>query len=672
MARGLFRHPPPLQQRRRYVTADGPPLSPTGTGALTLVGPAVSGTGTVASPVTGTGALSLAGPAVVGTGIALLGASLLVGVDTATVVDVTDFLVDGSLNLREVGYRGTGVLSFSLTGAPGAFDLEQQYVVNWFRPDGDGQLDFAGNVAIVRKRGYDRPDNVLYEVECQDYTTLLSRDVVDTGGVYNSGESDAARIANLVATYSNFADLDATNEVQTLVTVMPTQDFTGKTLTEAIDMVLEQSGGDWYVDFDQKIHTFIGAPSRALTTPFGVAATDLLTCTAHGLVLNDTITFQTLAGGTGLVVGTLYHVIAGSLTANSFKVSATQGGSAVNFTTAVTAGTFVKTATAPHGLSDAPDGVTTFGYRDLSIADDVTAYKDAVYVIPGSAGNVAAAWYGAGSYEAVLTADKVTTVAERDALGAAFLLEHGVKQTGSLTTFEPGLHVGMIVELTNADHGLTAAQYRITAVGITYFKLSPTYRIEFGDPRLTLGGLLSDEAKKAAASAAVAAIEAYNDQREAAAFPVSPTTNDRFYRTDLGMWFVWDGTRWHCTCLHVKTLRPLLRLQFTTTDAEVANSAIPNGASDLYVTKVTASFMVETGTALSASHKWVGVLDVNATSTITINSGSLNVWRQDSAAVNALISGSGDPDIIGMNWTKTGTPGTLDVVTEVAYFIVAT
>ena len=467
-------------------------------------------------------------------------------------IDLIDYIVEGSLSIRETGYAGTGTMSVALTGPTAAFTVADRTPVGWSDPTWDVQ--FTGNVSVLRKEGYDRAGNVRYQLECQDYTTLLSRNVIDTGGVYSGGESDADRINAIIGTFSDFGDLDATTYVQTLVDVMPSQDFTGKTISEAMDMILSHSGGTWYIDFNQVLHTFIGAPALALTTPFGVASSNLLTCYAHGLVLNDTITFQSLSGGTGLSVGTLYHVIAGSLTADSFKVSTTQGGSEVNFTTNITAGTFVKTATAVFGLSDAPDGVTTYGYRDLSLmSEGACDFKNRVYVIPGSAGNVSPAWYEDadsmalyGTYEAVLTADEVTTVAQRNQLAQGFLRDHALKRTGSLTMFTPGLHPQDIFELTNDDHGLNGDQFRVVSVETHYFHGTPSYHLEFGDPRISLDKMLSDDAQKAAESAAVAAIEAYTDQREGSAFPSSPVTNDRFYRADLGMWFDYTGTRWLC------------------------------------------------------------------------------------------------------------------------------
>jgi hypothetical protein len=59
---------------------------------------------------------------------------------------------------------------------------------------------------------------------------------------------------------------------------------------------------------------------------------DVFDSPAHGLAANDRVVFTSEFGGTlptGLTAGTLYHVIAGGLTTDSFAVSTTQGGSAV-------------------------------------------------------------------------------------------------------------------------------------------------------------------------------------------------------------------------------------------------------------------------------------------------------------------------------------------------------
>ncbi len=67
------------------------------------------------------------------------------------------------------------------------------------------------------------------------------------------------------------------------------------------------------------------------TTP--VASPGTVSLSAHGFVADDSVTFTT--GGTlptGITAGTPYYVISSGLTTNAFRISATVGGSAINFT----------------------------------------------------------------------------------------------------------------------------------------------------------------------------------------------------------------------------------------------------------------------------------------------------------------------------------------------------
>jgi hypothetical protein len=76
----------------------------------------------------------------------------------------------------------------------------------------------------------------------------------------------------------------------------------------------------------------------------GVAATDVLTSSvAHGMAVGDQVWFVIINGGAGLTVGTRYYVESVP-SPTTFKVSATSGGAAVNFTTNVTTGSRITSA----------------------------------------------------------------------------------------------------------------------------------------------------------------------------------------------------------------------------------------------------------------------------------------------------------------------------------------
>lgn len=72
-----------------------------------------------------------------------------------------------------------------------------------------------------------------------------------------------------------------------------------------------------------------------------IAATDLITATAHGYSAGQRIKVKTLAGGTGLLAGSVYYVTA-PVTANTFKVAATLNGAAIDITADSTTFTAVE------------------------------------------------------------------------------------------------------------------------------------------------------------------------------------------------------------------------------------------------------------------------------------------------------------------------------------------
>jgi len=82
--------------------------------------------------------------------------------------------------------------------------------------------------------------------------------------------------------------------------------------------------------------THVGAfdASPALTSVTGVTSTDTFTKTSHGMANGTVVVLSALTGGTGLNVQRVYFVI--GQTANTFQLSTTSGGSAVDLGTDVT------------------------------------------------------------------------------------------------------------------------------------------------------------------------------------------------------------------------------------------------------------------------------------------------------------------------------------------------
>lgn len=78
---------------------------------------------------------------------------------------------------------------------------------------------------------------------------------------------------------------------------------------------------------------------KQATLGTSAAADDILdTSVRHDFVAGDRLRFTSLTGGTGLTVGTGYHVIAGNLGATTLQISETAGGTAAGWTADITAG----------------------------------------------------------------------------------------------------------------------------------------------------------------------------------------------------------------------------------------------------------------------------------------------------------------------------------------------
>ena len=120
----------------------------------------------------------------------------------------------------------------------------------------------------------------------------------------------------------------------------------------------------------------------------------------------------------------------------------------------------------------------------------------------------------------------------------------------------------------------------------------------------------------------------------------------------------------------------------TTVAATRSRIPSPMGGSDIWIIDHLLTFDVSGGTALGASHKWVGsfgvtdnALSLTTIATITIASGGSSIFRKQVDSVNALLSTSkaiASAFAMQTNWAKTGTPGTLLWDESFTYRLVAT
>jgi hypothetical protein len=171
------------------------------------------------------------------------------------------------------------------------------------------------------------------------------------------------------------------------------------------------------------------------------------------------------------------------------------------------------------------------------------------------------------------------------------------------------------------------------------------------------------------------------------AFPAVVATNDIWYRTDLGMWFAYNGTRWLCTCPHTwsATMGDAILVPTIAATTNVGRSPVPYlyGAADIWIDVVTFLWQVASGgTALGASHKWnlsmttfiEGGTAISTTpASFDITSGTLDARHRQEVAVAALLNNGAVKVAFDFGVTKTGTPGGLRVYgANIAYRYVAT
>lgn len=101
------------------------------------------------------------------------------------------------------------------------------------------------------------------------------------------------------------------------------------------------------VSGDMIFQTGFGGVSATSTVTISNASPAVISWTSHGLSVNQPMTFTTTGAlPTGLTAGTAYYVISAGFGANSFEVSTTVGGSAINTSSAGSGVQTAATATA--------------------------------------------------------------------------------------------------------------------------------------------------------------------------------------------------------------------------------------------------------------------------------------------------------------------------------------
>lgn len=122
------------------------------------------------------------------------------------------------------------------------------------------------------------------------------------------------------------------------------QDFNAQLLNPAMEAIAQKVDRDILAlraDISAEVGVTEVGPTITLAT--SLATDDIIdTAAPHGFAVGDSVRFKTLTGGAGLTAGKRYYVSSTSFGASTFRVSATNGGAPIDFTTDITAGTVVE------------------------------------------------------------------------------------------------------------------------------------------------------------------------------------------------------------------------------------------------------------------------------------------------------------------------------------------
>ena len=158
---------------------------------------------------------------------------------------------------------------------------------------------------------------------------------------------------------------------------------------------------------------------------------------------------------------------------------------------------------------------------------------------------------------------------------------------------------------------------------------------------------------------------------EGTSFPVSPTTGDRYYRTDRNLEYYYDGTRWLTTTLYKDTFEISTPQGLATTG--LCWTGVWTGDYDQYLVDLYASTFVAT-TNTGANYWSIDLVSKNAGASsaslgaFNTSADSPNIWTVKQVAVNALLGTT--EDALQITNTKVSSPGTLYASFGITYRLV--
>lgn len=188
-----------------------------------------------------------------------------------------------------------------------------------------------------------------------------------------------------------------------------------------------------------------------------------------------------------------------------------------------------------------------------------------------------------------------------------------------------------------------------------------------GDLAVGTGADTAGRLAKGSAGGALSMINSAVAWNSGTSMPGSKATGDRYWRTDLGLEFYWDGTRWLTTTLYIVDMPPY---DTVTSEQPITNSGY-NTHRSVPITDILDMWMVDfratirVNTTNNGSHYWTFLIkNYSASTTLaTFNTSakSADTIYRVTATAGALV-GTGNI-LLQTSLEKTGSPGTVDVLT---------
>jgi len=153
------------------------------------------------------------------------------------------------------------------------------------------------------------------------------------------------------------------------------------------------------------------------------------------------------------------------------------------------------------------------------------------------------------------------------------------------------------------------------------------------------------------------------------AFPSGPATNQRYTRTDLGLDFYWDGTRWVTTTLY--TMQPSFQEIASSSgwsSSTITRGAMPHPTLDIYIVDFWADTYV--ATTNDGSNYWTMALNgVTGASLSTVSNAASSLIQETAAVGQVKTAGNA---WIQCDITKMSSPGGLTATIAFSYRLIGT